>query len=389
MTMARDLRVKLAVAMALTGLLAAVLIVLGGGRAGAEPAERYYVTPHTGTVYAVAITDGHPGDPRALSFAAWRELGSPAPEPAPTDFVKYPWSPTVYAVTFWATGWEWDEVTFPEWQRAGFPSARVAGYIAGSSYYRWDTSDEVFVRGADGVVHPLTFDEWAASGFRPYERRQNQGFVKLSWDSHIARMTDYVHGMGYPVDYATWVAEGRPTPHVQNRFVGDIVVKDFTGPGVQYSGPSVSRYMTYPDWVAAGRPAPYTGRNGRLDTSSLCSLSWQSGPLLRCDAAEALTRLNGAYSARFNKPLVFDGAYRTYARQAQLRAQLGTVAAVPGTSNHGWGLAIDTPEGAESGFGNPAYEWLRTVGPQYGWVSPGWAQQGGSNPEYWHFEYTG
>jgi D-alanyl-D-alanine carboxypeptidase len=62
------------------------------------------------------------------------------------------------------------------------------------------------------------------------------------------------------------------------------------------------------------------------------------------------------------------------------------LAAKPGTSNHGWGLALDLECGADN-YGGIAYEWLATHGPDYGWHNPPWAQADGSKPEPWHWEF--
>ena len=56
------------------------------------------------------------------------------------------------------------------------------------------------------------------------------------------------------------------------------------------------------------------------------------------------------------------------------------VAAKPGTSNHGWGTAIDVPEWpCEYGLHTPERDWLVAHGPAYGWYS--------ESAEYWHFDY--
>ena len=57
-----------------------------------------------------------------------------------------------------------------------------------------------------------------------------------------------------------------------------------------------------------------------------------------------------------------------------MRAALGSVAAEPGTSSHGTGLALDVPElPCEYGWDTPQRDWLVANGPAYGWVSPSWA----------------
>ena len=152
-----------------------------------------------------------------------------------------------------------------------------------------------------------------------------------------------------------------------------------------------------------GGPAFYTsvptdggdGSNGRLPASALAAVSWardsRGTPFyLRSDAAAALERLNAAFRAALGHDLALDLTYRDYDTQVAMRAALGSVAAVPGTSSHGTGLALDVPElPCDYGWDSAARAWLVANGPAYGWVSPAWARQGGSNPEYWHYEYRG
>ena len=66
----------------------------------------------------------------------------------------------------------------------------------------------------------------------------------------------------------------------------------------------------------------------------------------------------------------------------------GSLCANPGTSNHGWGKAVDIGAccGINTGTG-PAFDWLTINAGRYGWNHPAWAQPGGSKPEPWHWEY--
>ncbi|MFE6236719.1 M15 family metallopeptidase [Cellulosimicrobium sp. NPDC057862] len=365
-----------------------VVAARAGSGAVLEPEAapvKYVKKPHDPTIYVVEGIDH-----RRLTYAQWLAAGSPVPSPTQTEFVRYPWSPTVYAVTYWSAAVrDWDRLTGDTWSAAGRPEPRMTGWIPGSTIHRWDSSPELFLRGPDRSLHKLTEREWAATGYRAPTVRANEGFVKLSWNGSIARMSDLRYGQGRPISYTEWLAEGSPSPRVAPRFPGDIFEKDFSGPAIRYSGPTVQKYLTPAEWQAAGAPAPYTGRNGRLDTATLCPVSWKRSVLLRCDAQRALERLNSAYWGRFGRSMSIGYGYRTYATQVYLRMTLGTVAAVPGTSNHGWGLALDTAEGSQHGFGSASYEWLKVNAPAFGWHAPRWAWQDGSNPEYWHFEYTG
>jgi LAS superfamily LD-carboxypeptidase LdcB len=125
--------------------------------------------------------------------------------------------------------------------------------------------------------------------------------------------------------------------------------------------------------------------NGQIPSSILCGLSF-SGEQLRCDAAMALEDLNGAFRATFGHSLDVVDGYRSYADQVAVAASRGALAAVPGTSNHGWGQAIDLSGGIQS-FGSAEYNWMSTHAGKYGWKHPAWAEPGGSKPEPWHWEY--
>jgi hypothetical protein len=126
--------------------------------------------------------------------------------------------------------------------------------------------------------------------------------------------------------------------------------------------------------------------NGQIPSSVLCDLSWVPGEQLRCDAAAALEDLNGAFRAAFGRNLGVADGYRSYADQVAVAASRGALAAVPGTSNHGLGQAVDLSGGVES-FGSAEYGWMVANAGKYGWEHPAWAEPGGSKPEPWHWEY--
>ena len=125
--------------------------------------------------------------------------------------------------------------------------------------------------------------------------------------------------------------------------------------------------------------------NGRIPASALCPIG-QPGQSLRCDAARDFARMAGAYRAHFGRPLLVTDSYRSYAAQVSCRARKGSLCAVPGTSNHGRGLAVDM-DGPAARCGTPEHAWLTRHGPRYGWVWPPWAHPDGANPEPWHWQY--
>ncbi|WP_349827678.1 D-alanyl-D-alanine carboxypeptidase family protein [Brevibacterium litoralis] len=128
--------------------------------------------------------------------------------------------------------------------------------------------------------------------------------------------------------------------------------------------------------------------NGRIPQDALCRLASAPGHYLRCDAARAFESLDAAFRERFGYSISVTDAYRDYATQVILKQRKGRFAATPGTSNHGWGLALDLGSGINR-FGTAQHEWMRTHAGSFGWVHPSWAGQGGSLPEAWHWEFVG
>ncbi|MDI6911832.1 peptidoglycan DD-metalloendopeptidase family protein [Nocardioides sp.] len=135
------------------------------------------------------------------------------------------------------------------------------------------------------------------------------------------------------------------------------------------------------------RPRP-TYPNGELPADALCPATSDGAQQLRCDAAVAFRLLAAAYAGDLGATLCITDSYRSRAGQERVFATKPGLAASPGTSVHGLGLAVDLCGGVER-FGSTENDWLLGHGPGYGWVHPGWAAAGGSRPEPWHFEYAG
>ncbi|MET3770326.1 murein DD-endopeptidase MepM/ murein hydrolase activator NlpD [Marisediminicola sp. UYEF4] len=215
-----------------------------------------YKNAYSPVVYELDVNN----KPVPLSFERWSTFYErQIPVPTWTDYVKYPWSTSIYAVTFWPGGeaaWQWDRLTFAQWQTAGAPKARVAGWIKGSTYHQWGSSSELFTKGEDGVVHRLAPDDWKASGYRPFERISNAGFAKLSWSPEIAKMTNLQLGAGSPISYPQWAAEALPTPRASVRIAGDQFYQFSGSATIWYAGPTVNRPVNYKEWQAAGTPQP-------------------------------------------------------------------------------------------------------------------------------------
>lgn len=120
------------------------------------------------------------------------------------------------------------------------------------------------------------------------------------------------------------------------------------------------------------------GSNGRLKPDQLKDVG--DGFKLWAPAAESYLQMKAA-AARSKVYFKLSSAYRTYEEQAKLEEELGTWsptnpgAAPPGTSAHGWGIAIDISSPG-------AQQWIRRYGGQYGWYST-------VSNEPWHFEWKG
>lgn len=114
--------------------------------------------------------------------------------------------------------------------------------------------------------------------------------------------------------------------------------------------------------------------NGQIPESALCDIG--GGETLRPDAAVAFMQLDEAYEEALGEPIVVNDAYRDLAGQEYQYQDKGPGwAAVPGTSNHGWGLAID--------INDVQYEWMSANAGQFGWHHP---EDLPHEPWHWEFE---
>lgn len=113
--------------------------------------------------------------------------------------------------------------------------------------------------------------------------------------------------------------------------------------------------------------------NGRIPLEDMVKI----GPddYLRQDAAAAWKAMVKA-ARKDGVDLVLTGgdasAYRDYETQVRLKAEKPTLAATPGKSNHGWGIAVDVATGRE---------WIAANGDEFGWHQ--------LPTEDWHFDFKG
>jgi len=85
--------------------------------------------------------------------------------------------------------------------------------------------------------------------------------------------------------------------------------------------------------------------------------------------------------------LCLTDSYRSLASQYSVAARKPGLAARPGTSEHGWGLAVDVCGGPDQ-VGSARRAWFLENAPAFGWDNPDWARPEGSKPEPWHWEFV-
>ncbi|MCA0144470.1 NlpC/P60 family protein [Blastococcus sp. LR1] len=143
-----------------------------------------------------------------------------------------------------------------------------------------------------------------------------------------------------------------------------------------------------------GAPLPVPGpvnpawggwSNGRIPVEALCRLG-VDGHALRCDAAASYAQLAEAYTAEFGATLCITDSYRSFGGQVAAFRSKPALAAVPGTSNHGWALAVDLCGGINVA-GTPQWSWMTAHAARFGFVQPDWARPGAEKPEPWHWEF--
>lgn len=122
--------------------------------------------------------------------------------------------------------------------------------------------------------------------------------------------------------------------------------------------------------------------NGRLPLSALGDIHQGK---LRKDAARAWNAMNMEAQGRYGVTLTPTGSassYRTLTQQQYLynlyRSGRGNLAAVPGTSNHGWGLAVDLAS-------QEMRRIVDSIGSKYGWAKK-WSD---AQSEWWHLKWRG
>jgi LAS superfamily LD-carboxypeptidase LdcB len=117
--------------------------------------------------------------------------------------------------------------------------------------------------------------------------------------------------------------------------------------------------------------------NGKIPSSALEKVG-HTGHKLWAPAAESLTKMI-ADAKKDGVTIGITDSYRSYAEQVDVARRKGLysqggLAAKPGTSEHGWGMATDLD------LNSKAQSWMRAHGEKYGFVE-------NTPREPWHWAY--
>lgn len=122
--------------------------------------------------------------------------------------------------------------------------------------------------------------------------------------------------------------------------------------------------------------------NGKLPPSDLAPIA--QGQLAKESHCAASWNTMNVEARSLGLEIVPTGSkssYRTYEQQVELYNDYlngtGNLAAVPGTSNHGWGLAVDVATMDMRGM-------IDRIGRKYGWAKE-WSD---APSEWWHLKYA-
>jgi hypothetical protein len=137
----------------------------------------------------------------------------------------------------------------------------------------------------------------------------------------------------------------------------------------------------------ANRPTTVTGyTNGDLPASQLFVVNSKCS-LYRPAVGSFESMIAAAHAAGVNLQAVEcyrDYAGQVYERNYWCKLNICGNAAVPGTSNHGWGKAVDLrDQNGSLTWNSVGYKWLVAHAGAWGWNHPG-----GVN-EAWHWEWVG
>lgn len=306
--------------------------------------------------------------------------------------------------------------------------------VLGTTFMRWFDSLIENLLGAKGgpylgnagaPVLPNPAMTKVLTEYKSLRRKFLSQHIRLSKnDNIIPQSRPYVNQQGDGVNATVQPGTEQPSSMYYNEATGQM--ESYQSLPAASGNPALFNPSDYAEAVSYDIPTTTIGnskyQNGRIpDTARKVSLwangdkkgKWISSNITRTDAAKLTTEASNAFDALFDlyeksnfdgkAKLVITDGYRSYQNQVSLKAKMGSFAATPGTSNHGWGLAMDisgiaNPIGTlknnktdrASAYRTPTYKWLFANSWKFGIYSPVKLRDDvGSVDEWWHFEYQG
>ena len=220
-----------------------------------------------------------------------------------------------------------------------------------------------------------------------------EGTVSISHPEWAGNLVTIDHGDGVSTTYAhlsaVFVKPGQQVLGGQS--IGQVgQLGNATGPHLHFEVVILGTPVDPELFLGVDGPAGSAGwggfLNGMIPTTELCTLDAAPGQLLRCDAARAYDAMARSYRSAFGSDLCITDSYRTFASQVSTFSRKPGLAAVPGTSNHGWALAVDLCGGIEDPT-SAEHLWMNAHAGDFGWTHPDWAEPDGGRPEPWHWEF--
>ena len=180
-------------------------------------------------------------------------------------------------------------------------------------------------------------------------------------------------------DVDWWTGEAKTAPGVTDQMSSTAKEREQAEETFAASTPGSSAAFRAAEAATMGNKATqrwFQMENGRIPLDRLVKVGGNN--YLRSDAAQAFRAMKRA-AKKDGINITFSGAqsgYRDYATQERLfhekgDSDTGGLAADPGTSNHGWGMAID--------IGPEARAWVAQHGKRYGFHQ--------LPTESWHFDF--
>lgn len=217
--------------------------------------------PKYGMVGIAAIRSG-------LNLYVYEVLVEKAASVYPTDYVSYSWAPGIYSVGYAPAGMIWKKLSFADWEAAGFPRPRIAGWIPGTRVFTFAPASEIYATSPDGVTHLLTYREWQDMGYRQPERSAGS-FVRYPWSSSLYSVEFTSPAWVWKrLSYTDWLQLGQPAARIAGFIQGTTYYQHQNSSEVFARGEDgVLHKLSFDEWSAAGSPSAQRLVSGYFKTS--------------------------------------------------------------------------------------------------------------------------